>query len=53
MGDDILQAAIVCEVTGRLFRIEAKELAFYRKHHLPLPHRHPDQRHLERIGLRL
>jgi hypothetical protein len=28
------------------------ELEFYRKHHLPLPRRHPDQRHLERLQKR-
>jgi hypothetical protein len=53
VNDDILKSVIVCEVTGRLFRIEAKELEFYRKHHLPLPPRHPDQRHLERLQLRI
>jgi len=48
VSDDILKSAVACEVTGKLFRIEAKELAFYRKHQLPLPRKHPDQRHLER-----
>ena len=50
--DSILQYAIACEVTGKLFRIQAAELAFYRKHHIPLPRKHPDQRHLERLALR-
>jgi len=50
--DDILQYAIACEVTGKLFRIQPQELVFYRKHHIPLPHKHPDQRHLERLQLR-
>lgn len=50
--DDILQYAIACEITGKLFRIQAQELAFYRKHNIPLPKRHPDQRHLERLQLR-
>ena len=49
VSDDILKSAIACEVTGKLFRIEKKELLFYRKHHLPLPRKHPDQRHLERM----
>ncbi|MDR0650611.1 MAG: hypothetical protein LBG59_04330 [Candidatus Peribacteria bacterium] len=39
-------------MTGKLFKIQPKELAFYRKHHLPLPRRHPDQRHLERNAYR-
>ncbi|MDD2487015.1 MAG: hypothetical protein PHS92_01450 [Candidatus Gracilibacteria bacterium] len=50
--DDILNWAIECEVTGRPFRIIKPELEFYRKHSLPIPRRHPDQRHLDRIKLR-
>jgi hypothetical protein len=50
--DDILQYAIACEVTGKLFRIQPQELVFYRKNHIPLPRKHPDQRHLERLALR-
>ena len=50
--DDILNKAIICEITGRPFRIVKMELDFYRRHNLPLPHRHPDQRHLERMQLK-
>ena len=50
--DDILNWAIECEVTGKPFRIIAQELDFYRKHHLPIPRRHPDQRHADRMALR-
>jgi len=50
--DSILQFAISCELTGKLFRIQPQELAFYRKHNIPLPRKHPDQRHLERLALR-
>ena len=50
--DDILNWAIECEVTGRPFRIIKQELEFYRKHNLPIPRRHPDQRHLDRMTLR-
>ncbi len=52
VDDSILQYAIKCEVTGKLFRIQPQELAFYRKHNIPLPRKHPDQRHLERLALR-
>jgi hypothetical protein len=52
VSDDIVQSAIACEVTGKLFRILPQELAFYRKHNIPLPRKHPDQRHLERLALR-
>lgn len=50
--DDILQQAVICEITNRPFRIIKQELDFYRKYNLPLPRRHPDQRHAERLQLR-
>jgi hypothetical protein len=50
--DDILNWAVECEVTKKPFRIIKQELEFYRKHHLPIPHRHPDQRHLDRMAQR-
>ncbi len=50
--DDLLQYAIACVVSGKLFRVQSQELAFYRKHHIPLPRKHPDQRHLERLAMR-
>ncbi|MDP2395561.1 MAG: hypothetical protein Q8S84_00330 [bacterium] len=50
--DDILNWAIECEVTKKPFRIIKQELDFYRKHNLPIPRRHPDQRHMDRMSLR-
>ena len=50
--DDILNWAINCEITKKLFRIITMELEFYRKHNLPVPKKHPDQRFKERINLR-
>jgi len=50
--DDILNWAIECEITKKPFRIIKEELEFYRKHNLPIPRRHPDQRHLDRMSLR-
>ena len=50
--DDILNWAIECEATKKPFRVIAQELEFYRKHNLPVPKRHPDQRHLDRMALR-
>ncbi|MFA5917619.1 MAG: hypothetical protein WC850_05300 [Candidatus Gracilibacteria bacterium] len=50
--DDILNWAIECEVTKKPFKIITQELDFYRKHNLPIPKKHPDQRHLDRIALR-
>ena len=52
VGDDILNKVIICEVSGKPFRIIKPELEFYRKHNLPIPRKHPDQRHLERMQLR-
>ena len=48
----LLNWAIECEVTGKPFRIVPQELAFYRRHHIPIPRRHPDQRFLDRMSLR-
>jgi hypothetical protein len=50
--DDILNQAIICEVTGRPFKIIAQELEFYRKNNISLPTKHSDQRHKERMLLR-
>ncbi|MDD5769472.1 MAG: hypothetical protein PHE25_00745 [Candidatus Gracilibacteria bacterium] len=50
--DDILNRAIECEVTKKPFRIIKQELEFYRRHNLPIPRRHPDQRHMDRMALR-
>ncbi len=47
--DDILNWAIECEVTKKPFRIIKQELEFYRKHNLPIPHKHPDQRYIDRL----
>ena len=50
--DDILNWAIECEITKKPFRIIRPELEFYKKYSLPIPKRHPDQRHLDRMSLR-
>lgn len=50
--DDIMKVAIQCEISNRPFRIVPQELVFYRKHNIPLPKRHPDLRHLDRMKLR-
>lgn len=50
--DDILNWAIECEVTRKPYRIIKQELQFYRDHRLPVPRRHPDQRHKDRMALR-
>ncbi len=50
--DNILNWAIECEKTGKLFKIQKSELEFYRKMNLPVPHLHPDARHKRRMVLR-
>lgn len=50
--DDITHKAIICETSGRPFRISAPELDFYRKNGLSIPSKHPDIRHTERLQQR-
>jgi hypothetical protein len=50
--DDVLNWAITCEVSKRPYRIQKPELSFYRKMHIPIPHKHPDTRYDERLALR-
>jgi len=48
--DDILNWAILCEQTNKPFKIIKQELEFYRKRGLPIPHRSPTQRRLDRLN---
>jgi len=50
VDDSILEKIIVCESSGRVFRIIKPELEFYRKMGLPLPRRHPSVRYVERLN---
>jgi len=50
--DDILNWAIICEKSGRPFKIVKSELNFYRKYKLGVPRLHPDERHKKRLDLR-
>jgi hypothetical protein len=49
---DIVNWAVKCEATGKLFRIIHLELDFYRSRGLPIPRRSPEQRYRERLTLR-
>ncbi len=49
VGDDICTKILVCEATGRPFKIIPQELKFYRSMGLPLPKRCFDERHKDRI----
>lgn len=50
--DDVLNWAIVCEVTKKPFKLIPQELEFYRRYRIPIPHLHPDERHRQRMLLR-
>lgn len=52
VDDSISKKILICEVSRRPFRIIQQELNFYRKHKLPLPRKHPDIRHQERLEKR-
>ncbi|MDD5769477.1 MAG: hypothetical protein PHE25_00775 [Candidatus Gracilibacteria bacterium] len=49
---ELLKGILQCEITKKPYRIISQELEFYIKHHLPIPTRHPDQRHIDRMKLR-
>ena len=50
--NEILDWAIQCENSWKPYKITPQELNFYKKHNIPIPHLHPDQRHKARIKLR-
>ena len=50
--DSILQQAIICEVSGRPYKIKDEELEVYRRMSIPLPRRHPEVRFQERLQQR-
>lgn len=50
--DDILKWAILCEKTGKPFKIQPLELKLLRKMNVPIPRRCPDERHRDRFALR-
>ncbi len=48
--EKILNYAVICEVSKKPFRITKQEIDFYIKHNLPLPTKHPNIRHQERLA---
>lgn len=52
LGKDILGKVIVCENSGKPYRIMALELSLYKKWWIPLPRIHHDIRHQERLKYR-
>jgi hypothetical protein len=47
--DEVLWGILKCEMTGKPFKIIKQELIFYIENQIPLPSKHPDQRHRERF----
>ena len=47
--DDILQAVLKCEHSGKAYKITPQELQFYRTMHIPIPTTAPLQRIKERV----
>ncbi|MFH0820458.1 MAG: hypothetical protein V1908_01660 [Candidatus Peregrinibacteria bacterium] len=52
VSDDICKQILVCETTGKLYKIIPQELKFYREMNLPIPHQCPDERHNNRMKSR-
>ena len=50
--ESICKEILICEESGKPFKIIPQELAFYRQNSIPLPHRSPAQRHKDRNTLR-
>jgi hypothetical protein len=49
---DITKSILICETSGRPFRLVTQEVQFYKKYAIALPSKHPDVRAHERIALR-
>jgi hypothetical protein len=49
VSSSVLQSAIRCAASKRLFRLTNWEYEFYRRHQVPAPRKHPEQRHIEML----
>ena len=52
VSNDICQQILTCEATGRNYKIQKSEFAFYQQLGLPIPRLHHDERHRRRVSLR-
>lgn len=50
--DDICEKTLICESSGRAYKITPAELKFYRRMKVPVPRKCPEQRFKERLSLR-
>ena len=53
IGDEILSAALKCNVCTKNFNIVPNELTFYLREKIPLPHKCPECRYKQRFAIRL
>ncbi|MCX6735159.1 MAG: hypothetical protein NTZ25_04615 [Candidatus Peregrinibacteria bacterium] len=51
VDETILEKVLKCEVTGKRYKVLPQELKFYQRMKIPVPRRHPDQRHYDRLKL--
>lgn len=51
-SDQLIDSVILCEVSGKPYRINAQELALYRRLAVPVPTVHPDIRAQARLKMR-
>ena len=51
VDEGILEKVFKCEMSGRKYKITPQELKSYQKMKVPIPLRHPDQRHYDRLKL--
>ncbi len=52
VSDEILKQILTCDITGKSYKIIPHELRFYKKMHLPIPRKSPNERHSSRLALR-
>jgi len=50
--DSICEEILICEGSGKPYKIIPQELKFYRQQGIPIPRRSPEQRHIDRNALR-
>lgn len=52
VDDSICEQILLCEASGKPYKIIPQELKFYREHNIPLPRRSFNQRHRDRFNKR-
>jgi hypothetical protein len=50
--DEITKRILICETSGKPYKVIPQELKFYRQLGVPVPRRSPLQRHMDRLALR-